>query len=200
MSNSKNLTKLALLVGLVVGASSPAFAVEQRTESQDVPPSQQAEPTFGEKVGTKVDEWGNSLTNEADKLKDKFNRDDKADHRKWDGRGMKDHGKPGGPFADLNLTAEQKDKIGQILKEDRDERMKGFKKAGEVNRELHDLSWSDDYSDDKVKAIVDKYHDEMYDAAIQRAKSDNAIYQVLTPEQREQFKKNRKDPERLLKQ
>lgn len=191
MSNSKNLTKLALLVGLVVGASSPAFAVEQRTESQDVPPSQQAEPTFGEKVGTKVDEWGNSLTNEADKLKDKFNRDE---------RGMKDHGKPGGPFADLNLTAEQKDKIGQILKEDRDERMKGFKKAGEVNRELHDLSWSDDYSDDKVKAIVDKYHDEMYDAAIQRAKSDNAIYQVLTPEQREQFKKNRKDPERLLKQ
>ena len=34
MSNSKNLTKLALLVGLVVGASSPAFAVEQRAETR----------------------------------------------------------------------------------------------------------------------------------------------------------------------
>lgn len=102
------------------------------------------------------------------------------------------HARPGDfhrtPFAGLDLTPDQKKKIDSILTSSRDDNRDAFEQMIEVQKKLHDLAWSDDYSEDKVKSIIDDNKDKAADWAVDRAKTDHEIYQVLTPEQRKKFK------------
>lgn len=103
------------------------------------------------------------------------------------------HVKPGSmghktPFAGLDLSKEQQDKINKILTDSRDDNKEAFEHMQDVQKKLHDLAWSDDYSDDKAKSIIDDQKDKAADWAVDRAKTDHEIYQVLTPEQRQKFK------------
>ena len=101
-----------------------------------------------------------------------------------------------GPFEQLNLTAEQKDKIADIMKDSREKNKDAFDDMIKTEKDLHDLAWSDDFSEDKAKSFIDDKADQAKDFALEKVKTDNAIYKVLTPEQRTKFEEIRKNAEK----
>lgn len=88
----------------------------------------------------------------------------------------------------LNLSAEQRAKIIEILKT-RGPALQEKAKAGwSAYNDLNKLAFSTDYSPQQAKALSDTAVRLMAEASLLHADMENAIYQLLTPEQQQQLK------------
>ena len=96
-------------------------------------------------------------------------------HHKGEGKG--------GPFAGLNLTEQQRQQMRDIMKESHQKRGPGMK---EERQALHNLVASDSFDEAKAKAQIDAIGKAQSERMLERAKSENKMYNLLTPEQKKQ--------------
>jgi len=88
----------------------------------------------------------------------------------------------------LNLSAEQRAKITELLKT-REPAMREKAKAGwNAHNDLRNLALSADYTPEKAKALSEAGARIMTEGALLHASLDNTIYNWLTPEQQQQLK------------
>jgi len=62
-----------------------------------------------------------------------------------------------------------------------------MKNARSIGKEIHQLSFSNDYGDDKIQALLDQADAIHKETALQKARLDNAIFKLLTKEQQEKL-------------
>lgn len=84
-------------------------------------------------------------------------------------------------FKGLNLTDAQKQQIRDIMKSQR-ENMK--RPSLEERRAMHDLIASDTFDKAKAEAQIDKMEAQHKAMALSRPETQNKIYNILTPEQK----------------
>ncbi|ANS45318.1 ATP-independent periplasmic protein-refolding chaperone Spy [Serratia inhibens] len=100
-------------------------------------------------------------------------------HHKGEGKG--------GPFAGLNLTEQQRQQMRDIMKESHQNRGAGVK---EERQALHNLVASDSFDEAKVKSQIDTISKAQSEHMLERAKAENKMYNLLTPEQKKQYNEN----------
>ncbi|MFG0427173.1 ATP-independent periplasmic protein-refolding chaperone Spy [Serratia liquefaciens] len=100
-------------------------------------------------------------------------------HHKGEGKG--------GPFAGLNLTEQQRQQMRDIMKESHQKRGAGMK---EERQALHSLVASDSFDEAKAKAQIDAISKTQSEHMLERAKAENKMYNLLTPEQKKQYNEN----------
>lgn len=118
------------------------------------------------------------------------------------------HNGPGGPFMPgegpmpgfihgLDLTDAQRDKIFAIGHEQAPQMREKLKAAHKAREELRALVTSPQYDEAKAKALADTEARSMAEVGLLKARSDHAIYALLTAEQRkkaEELKTKRGSP------
>ncbi|AEF47929.1 ATP-independent periplasmic protein-refolding chaperone [Serratia plymuthica] len=100
-------------------------------------------------------------------------------HHKGEGKG--------GPFAGLNLTEQQRQQMRDIMKESHQNRGAGVK---EERQALHNLVASDSFDEAKAKSQIDTISKAQSEHMLERAKAENKMYNLLTPEQKKQYNEN----------
>jgi protein CpxP len=87
----------------------------------------------------------------------------------------------------LNLTEPQRDKVFEIMHSQAPamrDKAKAWRKAED---ELRALTASPDYSDAKARSLADASAKAMADMTLARARTERQVFDVLTPEQRQQL-------------
>ncbi|WP_329909449.1 ATP-independent periplasmic protein-refolding chaperone Spy [Serratia quinivorans] len=102
-------------------------------------------------------------------------------HHKGEGEGK------GGPFAGLNLTEQQRQQMRDIMKESHQKRGEGTK---EERQALHSMVASDSFDEAKAKTQIDAISKAQSEHMLERAKAENKMYNLLTPEQKKQYNEN----------
>ncbi|MGF6192969.1 ATP-independent periplasmic protein-refolding chaperone Spy [Serratia sp. 2723] len=102
---------------------------------------------------------------------------------------MMHHKGPGreGPFAGLNLTKEQRQQMRDIMKELHQNRAPGAK---DERQALHNMVASESFDEAKAKAQIDAIGKAQSEHMLERAKAENKMYNLLTPEQKKQYNEN----------
>jgi len=102
---------------------------------------------------------------------------------------MMHHNGPGkgGPFAGLNLTEQQRQQMRDIMKESHQNRGPGAK---DERQALHNLVASDSFDEAKAKTQIDAIGKAQSERMLERAKAENKMYNLLTPEQKKQYNEN----------
>lgn len=102
---------------------------------------------------------------------------------------MMHHNGPGkgGPFAGLDLTEQQRQQMRDIMKESRQDRGPGAK---DERQALHNLVASDSFDEAKAKAQIDAIAKVQSEHMLARAKAENKMYNLLTPEQKKKYNEN----------
>ncbi|WP_052184965.1 Spy/CpxP family protein refolding chaperone [Methylotenera sp. N17] len=100
----------------------------------------------------------------------------------------------------ITLTSEQEDKIFALNHAEVPKVRDQIKQRQQLHQELRQVSQAPQFDEAKAKAIADKLATLEKDGALNRARTENKVLAVLTPEQREQalknkeqFKKHRED-------
>jgi Spy/CpxP family protein refolding chaperone len=89
---------------------------------------------------------------------------------------------------ELNLSDTQQAEVKTLLKSLHSELEAKHQEAQKINLEIKNLSFSDDYTDDKAGAINEKANAFHKEADLKKARLDNAIYKLLTTEQKQKLK------------
>lgn len=92
-----------------------------------------------------------------------------------------------GPFEELNLTAEQKQKVKEIMEDHKVDRKDVYKDMQKTKEDLNKLIVSDDFSEGKAKDIIEDGSEKLTDVFVHKATIDHEVYKILTPEQKEKF-------------
>lgn len=102
---------------------------------------------------------------------------------------MMHHKGPGreGPFAGLNLTKEQRQQMRDIMKESHQKRGPGAK---DERQALHSMVASESFDEAKAKAQIEAIGKVQSEHMLERAKAENKMYNLLTPEQKKQYNEN----------
>ncbi|QPT12923.1 ATP-independent periplasmic protein-refolding chaperone [Serratia rubidaea] len=108
---------------------------------------------------------------------------------------MMHHKGKGGPFAGLNLTEQQRQQMRDIMKEAHQNRGHGMK---EQRQALHTLVASDSFDEAKAKAQIDTISKAQSERMLARAKAENKMYNLLTPEQKKQYNENYQKHEKKM--
>jgi Spy/CpxP family protein refolding chaperone len=90
-------------------------------------------------------------------------------------------------LGDLNLTEAQKGQIEALLNKDETEIRGKFKAERKAKAELRRLAFSTEYTDDKAKALLAKSLPMHEQFMLQKARLDNAVFKLLTPEQQQKL-------------
>ncbi len=85
----------------------------------------------------------------------------------------------------LNLTAEQKTQVKQIMTEEREKIKPLAQSLKEQRKELRDLTKGGAFDEQKVRAAASKQANTMTDLIVARERMKSRIFAVLTPEQRD---------------
>ncbi|WP_194270063.1 Spy/CpxP family protein refolding chaperone [Candidatus Methylospira mobilis] len=88
----------------------------------------------------------------------------------------------------LNLSADQHAKVTALLKEREPALQEKAKTGWKTHNDLRNLALSDNYTPEKAKVFSEAGARTMAEVTLMHASLDNAIYQILTPEQQQQFK------------
>ncbi|CAM3976765.1 ATP-independent periplasmic protein-refolding chaperone Spy [Serratia silvae] len=91
------------------------------------------------------------------------------------------------PFAGLNLTKEQRQQMRDIMKESHQKRGPGAK---DERQALHSMIASESFDEAKAKAQIDAISKAQSEHMLERAKAENKMYNLLTPEQKKQYNEN----------
>ena len=89
---------------------------------------------------------------------------------------------------DLALSDAQQAEVKALLKNQRSGQEDKHEAAIKIHKEIKSLSFSDDYTDDKALAIVEKANALRKDEDLKKSRLDNAIYKSLTSEQKQKIK------------
>ncbi|HEI8868605.1 ATP-independent periplasmic protein-refolding chaperone Spy [Serratia sp. AKBS12] len=110
---------------------------------------------------------------------------------------MMHHNGPGkgGPFAGLNLTEQQRQQMRDIMKQAHQKRGQGMK---EERQALHNMVASDNFDEAKAKAQIDTISKAQSERMLERAKAENKMYNLLTPEQKKQYNENYQQREQKM--
>ena len=103
---------------------------------------------------------------------------------------MMDHKGPhhGNPFAELNLTEQQRTQMKALMKDSGPRVDRGeMKKQMDA---LHGLVANESFDEAKVKSQIDQITQAQSARMLERAKVENKMYNLLTPEQKKQFNEN----------
>ncbi|MBU9824740.1 ATP-independent periplasmic protein-refolding chaperone Spy [Rahnella perminowiae] len=92
------------------------------------------------------------------------------------------------PFAGLNLTEQQKTQMKEIMKDSGARPDRAAMKA--QMDQMHNLVATDSFDEAKVKAQIDTITKAQSDRMLDRARAENKMYNLLTPEQKKQFNEN----------
>jgi Spy/CpxP family protein refolding chaperone len=87
----------------------------------------------------------------------------------------------------LNLSPEQRTKIADLLKTQSAALHDRFKAGMGTHQALRKLVLSADYSDEKAKVLIEEAAKSANEAALAHAHMDHEIYQLLTPQQQQQW-------------
>lgn len=105
-------------------------------------------------------------------------------------------GMPLPPFLHgLNLSDNQRDRIFDLIHAQAPTKRDQAKVIHKTQIELHRLSMSGEYSEAKAKALSEVNAQSMAVMAQMHARTDNQIYQILTPEQRKQVEEQKTKPQ-----
>ena len=118
------------------------------------------------------------------------------DHGKGE-RGDRDHQRNGTPFKGIDLTDDQLANLAELRE--------SFKDTSNANRETlrsfkdaqRDLIRSSSFSQDTWNALVAQYKEDLISAGVEKAKQRQAMFAVLTPEQKAELKAQREDGRKL---
>lgn len=95
------------------------------------------------------------------------------------------------PYLDgLNLTTQQEADIKILLKTEFGDRGSRQESEHAAIADLHALSFSTDYSEDKAKSLLEKSVSTHQQMALAKSKVDHAIFMMLTASQQETLKAN----------
>ncbi|QSA96103.1 Spy/CpxP family protein refolding chaperone [Methylococcus sp. EFPC2] len=89
---------------------------------------------------------------------------------------------------DLNLTDEQRARIGEIRKAQKEAVRAKFDAVRKRQEDLRNLALSADYTEEKAQALGNEHAKAVADLALERARVEHEIYQLLLPEQQEKLK------------
>ena len=92
------------------------------------------------------------------------------------------------PFAGLNLTEQQKTQMKDIMKDSGARPDRAAMKA--QMDQMHSLVATDSFDEAKVKSQIDTITKAQSDRMLDRARAENKMYNLLTPEQKKQFNEN----------
>jgi Spy/CpxP family protein refolding chaperone len=92
----------------------------------------------------------------------------------------------------IELTSEQEDKIFALTHAEVPEMRTRMKAQRELRQDLMILIQSNKFDENKARKIADKLANIERENALSKARLDNSIMNLLTPEQREQVSKNKK--------
>ena len=90
----------------------------------------------------------------------------------------------------LNLTEEQKAKIGEVIQNQNKVLHDSFTTAFNNHEALRNLALSSEYTEAKAKSLSQEGAKAMAETAQIHARIDNAIYQLLNPQQQQQWKQD----------
>lgn len=93
----------------------------------------------------------------------------------------------------LDLSETQKTQIKSLFKAQRAEIDAKLNEAKSIGKEIHQLSFSSDYSNVKVQALLDKAAISHKAIALQKSRLDNALFKLLTDEQQKQLQSRFED-------
>ena len=118
--------------------------------------------------------------------------DDMPMHHMPEHGGMGTHGGDFTPhfLHGLELTDAQKDKVFELTYAQIPALREKHKELHKIHEELHKLALSNDYDDSKAHALTTRGAAVMASIGDMMAKTDNRIYQLLTPEQKQQLAKH----------
>lgn len=92
-----------------------------------------------------------------------------------------------GRFSNLNLTEQQRQQIKELMK---DSHQPQNTSAKDERRELHRLITAENFDEAKAKAYIDTISKAQSERMLVRARTENKIYNLLTPEQKKQYSEN----------
>lgn len=87
----------------------------------------------------------------------------------------------------LDLSEKQEADIKSLLKTKFDDSRSRFEEDHALRAELHALSFSADYNEEKAKALLEKSTAIHQQLALEKSKLDNAIFLLLTAPQQEKL-------------
>ena len=90
----------------------------------------------------------------------------------------------------LNLSEEQKAKMGEVIQNHNKALRDSFNTAFNAHEALRNLALSPEYTESKAKALSQEGAKAMAETAQIHARIDNAIYQLLNPQQQQQWKQD----------
>lgn len=106
---------------------------------------------------------------------------------KGGGEQMGRQGRGQGMMGALQLSDEQRSRIGELRAAQAPAMREQAAAAREARRELRALSMSADYDEAKARAISERAAKASAEMSMLRAKAGNEFFNILTPEQRQQF-------------
>jgi len=93
------------------------------------------------------------------------------------------------PFlSDLELTQTQMEQVKKLFSAKGAQVHDNMQDAFKLKAELHQLPFSNEYTEDKAKALISSSIQTHAQAMLEKARLDNAIFLLLTSEQKEQLK------------
>lgn len=94
------------------------------------------------------------------------------------------------PFLDdIDLSDQQESEIKSLLKSQAGKIGETMKKEHAIKKQLHQLSFSNDYSAEKAQALIEQTQSIHKEIALQKSQLDNAIFKLLTAEQQSRLQK-----------
>jgi len=87
----------------------------------------------------------------------------------------------------IKPTEKQQTEIKTLVKAHRAALADKLENARNIGIEIHRLSFSNDYSDDKIQVLFDKAAAIHKETALQKSRLDNAIFKLLTDEQQQKL-------------
>lgn len=92
-----------------------------------------------------------------------------------------------GRFSNLNLTDQQRQQIKELMKESYQPQNTSAK---DERKELHRVIAAENFDEVKAKAYIDTISKAQSERMLARARTENKIYNLLTPEQKKQYSEN----------
>jgi len=87
----------------------------------------------------------------------------------------------------INLSEAQRDKVFEIMHAQAPVMREKAKLVGKAEESLRKLAAAPDYSDAKVKSLADALGKAQSEVTLNRVRTDHQVFEVLTPEQRQQL-------------
>ena len=95
----------------------------------------------------------------------------------------------------IDLNEDQKSEIKKLVEAQQTDKRNDMKSHWELRKKLNQLAFNDRLDQNKLEAIINEATESHADRLAKKAKLNNAIFNVLTAEQKQQLKQKMADSE-----